>query len=1030
MAEKIFTNVRLGLKVDTLEKWNASSLVLKRGEIAFATTAASVGTGLTEPVCMMKIGDGEHVFKDLEWNFYAKASDVLAACKSEAALKTFVNGVIADAGIATNEAMEALAGRVTTAEGDIDTLEGIVGHAASEGVEATGLVKDVEALKGLVGDETVAKQISDAIAELDLANTYDAKGAAATAEQNAKDYADGLNEAMDTRVTALEAIDHEHANKAELDKIEEGDKAKWDAMEQNAKDYADGLNNAMDTRMDAIEAKFGDGEGNVESQIAAAVAAEAKLREEADTGLGNRIKAVEDDYLKVSDKNELAGEISGLKEKVGDETVAKQISDAIKDLVDDSHTHENKDVLDGITAEKVAAWDSAEANVHADWNVNDETSPAYIENRPFFTITEGYETTILDVTITPEDLVNGNGEYGYSTQYKYLLTFEDPETKEQYTGGYYDPSATYTVICDGKTYYNVPVIDGYVDNIGDPNLVEYPFYSYCDSQGVNFGFKTKENHTVKIIHSIPDEVVTIEDKYIPDTVARYEEADKIYESKYDAREKYDELMEYADLPSDWEATSGRFIKNRTHYKKFGEYETLFDDVVTVNGFVNSDGQGHTCYSNLNCFTDIFTLDINKHYIVTYKDTVYSLNPKEITNCIYIGNGFYALDDEPIDTNVPFTIQYLRGSHGTSVGLCTKGLFNDKIKVEAANVTYVPLDERYIPDTIARAADVEEQIEGIQSGTSEAVKELAEGAVASNTAAIEALQGLVGDENVAERISKAVADEAEIARAAEKANADAIKAISDDYLKAADKTELQNAIDAAEESAVDRVLGYLAEEVVNEKYDTLKEVAAWIESDTTNSSQLITRVDNIEKDYLKAADKTELQGAIDGKVSQGDFDTLEGRVDTVESDLNTEGTGLKARVAAVESELNTAETGLKARMTTAEGDIDALQQKVGDENVSKQIGDAVKELKDGQLTTMQGEIDEVERRAGILEDAKHTHANQTVLDGIEAADITAWDAKVDSIAAGEGLKATREGNAVTIAFDEELVWIFDCGTSEE
>lgn len=52
-----------------------------------------------------------------------------------------------------------------------------------------------------------------------------------SAEQNAKtyakDYADGLNTAMNTRVEALEAIDHEHANKTELDKIAAGDVKKW-----------------------------------------------------------------------------------------------------------------------------------------------------------------------------------------------------------------------------------------------------------------------------------------------------------------------------------------------------------------------------------------------------------------------------------------------------------------------------------------------------------------------------------------------------------------------------------------------------------------------------------------------------------------------------------------------------------------------------------------------------------------------------------------------------------------------------------
>lgn len=46
---------------------------------------------------------------------------------------------------------------------------------------------------------------------------------------------------------------HEHSNKAELDKVVDGDVAKWNAAEQNAKDYADGLNTAMDTRMQAVE---------------------------------------------------------------------------------------------------------------------------------------------------------------------------------------------------------------------------------------------------------------------------------------------------------------------------------------------------------------------------------------------------------------------------------------------------------------------------------------------------------------------------------------------------------------------------------------------------------------------------------------------------------------------------------------------------------------------------------------------------------------------------------------------------------
>lgn len=42
--------------------------------------------------------------------------------------------------------------------------------------------------------------------------------------------------------------------------------------------------------------------------------------------------------------------------------VQTAINDAVKDLNDASHTHDNKDVLDGITSEKVGNWDNAEEN--------------------------------------------------------------------------------------------------------------------------------------------------------------------------------------------------------------------------------------------------------------------------------------------------------------------------------------------------------------------------------------------------------------------------------------------------------------------------------------------------------------------------------------------------------------------------------------------------------------------------------------------------------------------------------------------
>lgn len=770
MAEKIF-NTRIKLRIDSLENWNNSTATLLPGEIAFASVAANEGLGLTEPVIMAKIATEEgKTFAQLPWAFHAKASDVLAACKSESALTAFVNNVITNAGIATNEALSTLVGKVTTAEGKITTLEGEM-----DAVEAKAAANEtaIGVLNGLVGDTKVADQIQAAITALKLGETYaakslettvanhvadtvahvtaddkiawnnalqsenistgsangtiavkgndvavkglgsaaytdasaydaagsasaaetaakayadslagnyDAAGSAAAAETAAKGYADslagnydvsgaaagaledakgytdeqiaaiggdegtisaqiqsalatanlaqyetktdassklteaknyatGLNTAMNTRVEALEAIDHDHANKAELDKIADGDVAKWNAAEQNAKDYADGLDGAMDERVKALEGKFGEGEGNVESQIAAAVSAEAKLREDADKALDDRVKVIEGD---------LNTESTGLKARM---TAAEADIDALEALVGDE---------EGTVSARIAAAVKAE------------------EDR---------------------------------------------------------------------------------------------------AKGVEGGLETR-----------------------------------------------------------------------------------------------------------------------------------------------------------------------------------------------------------------------------------------------------------------------------------------LKAVEDDYLTSADKTELTEAIATAKQEAIATVLG----EGTDEDFDTLKEVADWILSDTTGAAALQTDVAAIKADYLKAADKTELAGNI--TTAQNAADKAQGEVDALEEVVATKAAqadleALTGRVKTVEDDLNTATTGLKARMTTAEADIDAIEGRLGEGTVSEQIENAIQDANLGQYA-LASDLDTAEGKIEALEADTHTHANKAELDKIADGDVAKWNAKVDDVtaAADSGLKATRTGNTVAIEIDESVTWILDCGTS--
>ena len=165
---------------------------------------------------------------------------------------------------ANKEAIEAEVARATKAEKDLETAY----KAADEALDVR--VDALEALLG-EGEGNVADQIEAAKNAAIAAAAADATDKAGKAETAAKTYADGLNTAMNTRVEALEAIDHDHSNKALLDtytqteanlaeavakKHDHANKTvldgitaekvtAWDAAEGNAKayakTYADGL---------------------------------------------------------------------------------------------------------------------------------------------------------------------------------------------------------------------------------------------------------------------------------------------------------------------------------------------------------------------------------------------------------------------------------------------------------------------------------------------------------------------------------------------------------------------------------------------------------------------------------------------------------------------------------------------------------------------------------------------------------------------------------------------------------------------
>ena len=85
---------RIQLKYDTLANWNASTFILKKGEVAIATIETDDPAQTHLQPIMFKVGDGTKTFSQLGW-VSAKAADVYSwAKKSEAQFTEWVKTLI------------------------------------------------------------------------------------------------------------------------------------------------------------------------------------------------------------------------------------------------------------------------------------------------------------------------------------------------------------------------------------------------------------------------------------------------------------------------------------------------------------------------------------------------------------------------------------------------------------------------------------------------------------------------------------------------------------------------------------------------------------------------------------------------------------------------------------------------------------------------------------------------------------------------------------------------------------------------
>ena len=273
-------------------------------------------------------------------------------------------------GIASEGAMTELAGRVTVAEGKITALEN--DHlVAADKEELEGKISDAQAAADAVQGEMdafkAAAEIGDAaIDTLKEIQTYIESDLAA-ADKMTKDIAANAKAVEDEAAARAEAI--------------------ADAVEA-----LEGADAAQVERIAALEAKF-TGDDSVADQIADAVAAEAELRVAADNALDGKIATAQGAADKAQDEVDalegvveaLTGVVNGKVAQGDHDALAGRVTTAegkITTLEGASHTHDNKAVLDGITAQLISNWNDAhsKAHVHANAEVLDGITNTLVES--------------------------------------------------------------------------------------------------------------------------------------------------------------------------------------------------------------------------------------------------------------------------------------------------------------------------------------------------------------------------------------------------------------------------------------------------------------------------------------------------------------------------------------------------------------------------------------------------------------------------------------------------------------------------
>lgn len=154
----------------------------------------------------------------------------------------------------------------------------------------------------------------------------------------------------------------------------------------------------------------------------------------------------------------------------------------------------------------------SQSSVQPDWSQNDDTKSDYVKNRPFYT-GDLVETVMLpETTITivanSENLLSSSFSYSFEVGQTYVITFDGVDTE-------YTAYEIQGLVFVGDNFSSVTGGSGYVVMVNNGSIVLSTMDSSLDG-----------SHTIAI-KIYTQEIVKVDEKYLPESAFTYAEWSKI-----------------------------------------------------------------------------------------------------------------------------------------------------------------------------------------------------------------------------------------------------------------------------------------------------------------------------------------------------------------------------------------------------------------------------------------------------------------------------------------------------------------------